>query len=167
MVPVTGFELSKSFLETRLRQGEYQRVMNTPNDPNDGKGGETSAQKIAASIQGMGDWRGETLARIRALIKQADPDVIEEVKWIKPSNPDGVPVWSQAGILCTGETYKDKVKLTFAKGASLADPAGLFNASLEGDTRRAIDLREGDQLDDGAFIELFLAAVTLNISSTR
>ena len=141
--------------------------MKTPNASNDGKGGESSAQKIDASIQGMGDWRGETLARIRALIKQADPDVIEEVKWIKPSNPDGVPVWSQAGILCTGETYKDKVKLTFAKGASLADPAGLFNASLEGDTRRAIDLREGDQLDDGAFIELFLAAVTLNISSTR
>ncbi len=98
---------------------------------------------IDAKIEALGDWRGEMLRGIRTLIRQADPEVIEEVKWRKPSNPSGVPVWSHGGIICTGETYKDKVKLTFSNGASLDDPARLFNASLEGGTRRAIDLREG------------------------
>jgi hypothetical protein len=113
-------------------------------------------------IQTRGDWRGEMLGRIRALIKQADPDVVEESKWKKPSNPAGVPVWSRAGIICTGETYKDKVKLTFANGASLEDPSGLFNSSLEGNTRRAIDVHEGDKLDEKALKALIRAAVALN-----
>jgi hypothetical protein len=104
------------------------------------------------------------LARVRRLIQVADPDVVEEVKWRKPSNPAGVPVWLHDGIICTGETYKDKVKLTFAKGAALSDPAGLFNSSLEGNTRRAIDLREGDKLNERAFKALVRAAVALNMS---
>ena len=106
--------------------------------------GETPSQLIDARIAALGDWRGEALARVRALIREADPEVVEEVKWRKPSNPLGVPVWEHAGILCTGETYRDKVKLTFAQGASLEDPAGLFNSSLDGNTRRAIDIGEGD-----------------------
>src|SRR5690349_24835599 len=106
----------------------------------------------------LNDWRAETLARIRELIQAADPDALEEVKWRKPSNPAGVPTWTHNGILCTGETYKDKVKLTFARGASLDDPAGLFNASLDAGTRRAIDIREGDTLDEGAFKALIKAA---------
>ncbi|QKK08700.1 MAG: DUF1801 domain-containing protein [Planctomycetota bacterium] len=117
---------------------------------------------IDERLASLPDWRGETLARIRTLIKQADPGVTEEIKWRKPSNPAGVPVWSHGGILCTGETYKDKVKLTFAKGAALEDPAGLFNASLDGNTRRAIDLREGDKLKAAAFKALIREAVALN-----
>ena len=105
----------------------------------------------------LGDWRGETLARVRALIWQADPDVVEEVKW------RGVPVWSHAGILCTGETYRNAVKLTFARGASLEDPSGLFNSSLEGNTRRAIDIHEGDEIDEAAFKALIGAAVAQNV----
>jgi len=121
------------------------------------------AQLIDARIAALGDWRGETLARVRALIKEADPAVIEQVIWRKPSNAMlGVPVWEHDGIICTGETYKTAVKLTFAKGASLKDPAGLFNASLEGGTRRAIDLHEGDRIDDKAFKALVRAAVALN-----
>jgi len=113
-----------------------------------------------------GDWRAETLARIRRLIEQADPDVVEEVKWRKPSNGmRGIPVWSHAGIICTGETYKAVVKLTFAKGASLKDPSGLFNASLEGNMRRAIDICEGDKIDEKAFKALIRAAVALNTSA--
>jgi hypothetical protein len=119
----------------------------TPDDP---------TQLIDAKIAGLADWRGETLARVRALIHAALPDVIEEVKW------RGVPVWSLGGILCTGETYKAVVKLTFAKGASLADPAGLFNSSLEGNVRRAIDIREGESLDAGAFKALIRAAAEQN-----
>ena len=119
------------------------------------------SQLIDARIKELGDWRGETLARIRALIKQADPDVVEEWKW------RGVPVWEHAGIICTGETYKAVVKLTFAKGAALEDPCGLFNSSLEGNTRRAIDLREGDRLDEEALKALIRAAVALNTSSAR
>ena len=111
------------------------------------------------------DWRGEMLARVRSLIQQADPEVIEEVKWRKPSNPAGVPVWSHDGIICTGETYKNVVKLTFARGASLKDPARLFNSSLEGGTRRAIDLHEGDAIDEKAFQALIRTAVALNTSS--
>jgi hypothetical protein len=112
------------------------------------------------------DWRGETLARIRTLIKQADPEMVEESKYAKASNPDGIPVWSHDGMVCTGETYKDKVKLTFAKGASLDDPTGLFNSSLEGKTRRAIDIGEGDELDEDAFKALIREAVSLNQSSS-
>src|ERR1700741_2856290 len=117
---------------------------------------------IDARIEALGDWRGEMLARVRALIQDADPEVVEEVKWRKPSNPEGVPVWSHNGIICTGETYKDKVKLTFAKGAALADPSGLFNSSLEGNTRRAIDIREGDKIDEKALKALIRAAAARN-----
>jgi hypothetical protein len=120
--------------------------------------GDSASQLIDARIEELNDWRGETLARIRMLIKQADPDVVEEWKW------RGVPVWSHAGIICTGETYKSVVKMTFAKGASLKDPSGLFNSSLEGNTRRAIDVHEGDKLDGKALKELIRAAVELNTS---
>ena len=119
------------------------------------------SQLIDARIKELGDWRGEMLGRIRALIKQADPDVVEEWKW------RGVPVWSHAGIICTGETYKSVVKMTFAKGASLADPSRLFNSSLEGNTRRAIDFHEGDKVDENALKALIRAAVTLNQSKAR
>ncbi len=127
---------------------------------------ESPAQLIDAKIEELGDWRGRTLSRLRALIKQADPEVVEEWKWRKPSSP-GVPVWSHEGIICTGETYKSAVKLTFFKGASLDDPSGLFNASLEGNTRRAIDVHEGDEIDEKAFVALIRAAVSLNESSSR
>jgi len=126
--------------------------------------GDSASQQIDARINQLGDWRGQTLARVRNLIKQADPEVVEEWKWVKPTNP-GTPVWSHAGIICTGETYKSVVKMTFAKGASLEDPSGLFNASLEGNTRRAIDLREGDEIDEGALKALIRAAVALNTAS--
>jgi hypothetical protein len=126
------------------------------------KAGPSPAQLIDAKIKALGDWRGETFARIRAVIKQADPDVVEEVKWRKPSNPAGVPVWSHDGMICTGETYKNAVKMTFAKGASLPDPSRLFNSSLEGNTRRAIDIREGDKIDGKALQALIRAAVALN-----
>lgn len=112
----------------------------------------------------MGDWRGVALARARRLIREADPEVVEAVKWRKPSNPAGVPVWEHSGLICTGETYKDKVKLTFARGASLDDPSGLFNASLDAGTRRAIDIREGDEPDSEAFRALVREAVALNVS---
>jgi len=118
--------------------------------------GEAPSVMIDARIKDLNDWRGRTLAHVRALIRQAAPEVVEEWKW------RGVPVWSDAGIICTGETYKSVVKLTFAKGAALADPAGLFNSSLEGNTRRAIDIHEGEDLDEGAFKTLILAAVALN-----
>lgn len=124
----------------------------------------SAAQRIDAIIAAKGDWRGETLRRLRTLIKAADPDVVEDCKWVKPSNPAGVPVWSHAGIICTGETYKAKVKLTFARGALLPDPAGLFNASLEGKQRRALDIHENDELDADAFKALVRAAVALNTS---
>lgn len=123
-----------------------------------------AAQRIDAIIASLGDWRGETLRLLRALIQAADPDVVEDCKWVKPSNPAGVPVWSHAGIICTGETYKAKVKLTFARGAHLPDPAGLFNASLEGKQRRAVDIHEGEELDTDAFKALVRAAVALNTS---
>ena len=114
----------------------------------------------------MGDWRGKTLARVRSLIKEADPDVVEEVKWRKPSNSMlGVPVWDHDGIICTGETYKEVVKMTFARGAALEDPAGLFNSSLEGNTRRAIDIHQGDKIDEKALKALIRAAVALNTSA--
>ncbi|MFN2106988.1 MAG: DUF1801 domain-containing protein [Candidatus Promineifilaceae bacterium] len=128
-------------------------------------GSESPSQLIDAKIAELSDWRGEMLANLRRLIIEAEPDVIEEVKWRKPSNSMlGVPVWSYNGIICTGETYKNKVKLTFAKGASLDDPAGLFNASLEGSVRRAIDIHEGDDIDATAFKSLIRAAAALNAS---
>jgi hypothetical protein len=127
---------------------------------------ESPSQLIEARIKELDDWRGKTLSRVRALIKQADPQVVEEWKWRKPSNP-GVPVWSHQGGICTGETYKSVVKLTFFKGASLKDPSGLFNSSLEGNTRRAIDLHEDDEIDEKAFVTLIRAAVSLNESSSR
>ncbi|MBB4228723.1 DUF1801 domain-containing protein [Rhizobium mongolense] len=125
------------------------------------------SQLIDAKVAALGDWRGKTLARLRSLIKETDPDVVEEVKWRKPSNVFGVPVWEHAGIICTGETYKNAVKLTFAKGASLEDPSGLFNSSLEGNTRRAIDFHEGDEIDEKALKALVRAAVALNTSQKR
>jgi hypothetical protein len=129
----------------------------------EGRGGDSPSHLIDARIAALGDWRGETLARVRALIKAAVPEMVEEVKWRKPSNAmRGVPVWSHGGIVCTGETYRDKVKLTFAHGAALDDPSGLFNASLDGGTRRAIDLHEGDTIDAKAFKALIRAAVALN-----
>ena len=130
-----------------------------------GTEGNSTARSSDTTARPPRDWRGETLARIRALIQEADPDVVEEVKWRKPSNPTGVPVWSHDGIICTGETYKSAVKMTFAKGASLKDPHGLFNASLEGNTRRAIDFHEGDKIDAPALKALIRAAVELNTSA--
>ena len=123
--------------------------------------GESSSRLIDARIKELDDWRGKTLSHVRALIKQADPDVVEEWKW------RGVPVWSHDGIICTGETYKSVVKLTFAKGASLKDPSGLFNSSLEGNVRRAIDFHQGDEIAEGAFKRLIRAAAVLNRSSAR
>jgi hypothetical protein len=125
----------------------------------EGKGGDSPSRLIDARIKELGDWRGEMLARVRILIRQADPEVVEEWKW------RGVPVWSHAGMICTGETYKNVVKMTFAKGASLEDPSGLFNSSLEGNTRRAIDFHEGEKIDEEALKALIRAAVALNTSS--
>ncbi|MCW6508357.1 DUF1801 domain-containing protein [Lichenifustis flavocetrariae] len=122
----------------------------------------TASDMIDARLKELNDWRGETLARIRQLIREADHDVVEEVKWRKPSNPAGVPTWCHAGILCTGEVYKDKIKLTFAQGASLEDPAGLFNSSLDAGVRRAIDIGRGEHIDEAAFRTLIKAAVTRN-----
>jgi hypothetical protein len=121
---------------------------------------------IDARIAALGDWRGAMLAQVRKIIRQADPDVVEEVKWRKPSNPFGVPVWEHDGIICTGETYKNYVKLTFAKGAALDDPSQLFNASLEGNVRRAIDLHEGDKINSAALKALVRAAVALNVAAS-
>jgi hypothetical protein len=129
------------------------------------KRGNFTSRLIGAKINELGDWQTEMLARIRKLIRDADPEAVEEMKWRKPSNPAGVPVWSHDGIICTGETYKYVVKMTFAKGASLADPSGLFNSSLEGNTRRAIDLREGDKINEKALKALIRSAVALNTSA--
>jgi len=128
--------------------------------------GQSASERIDKGIAELGDWRRETLSRMRKLIKQADPNVVEEVKWVKPTNP-GTPTWSHHGIICTGETYKSVVKLTFAKGASLKDPAKLFNSSLAGNTRRAIDIHEGEKVDAGAFKALIRAAVALNTSGAK
>jgi hypothetical protein len=127
----------------------------------------TDTETIDAKIDSLPDWRGQALAKLRDLIKQADPDAIEEVKWRKASNPLGVPTWSHDGIICTGETYKAAVKTTFAKGASVEDPKGLFNSSLEGATRRAIDFRQGEAIDEKAFKALIRAAVALNASKPK
>ena len=120
------------------------------------------AKVIEAMFADLGDWRGAALSRLRTLIHRADPDVVEELKWKKPSNPAGVPVWSDDGMICTGEVYKDRVKVTFAQGASLDDPQGLFNASLTGNLRRAIDVHEDDRIDEAAFVALVRSAVALN-----
>jgi hypothetical protein len=122
---------------------------------------------IDSKIKALADWRGDMLARLRALIRQADPQVLETVKWRKPSNPMGVPVWEHDGIICTGEIYKDKVKLTFANGAALADPAHLFNSILDGNLRRAIDIKEGETINEAAFTALIQAAVTLNSAKAK
>jgi hypothetical protein len=127
---------------------------------------QSPSRQIDARIEDLGGWRGETLARLRALIKEADPDVVEEWKWKKATNP-GVPVWSHDGIICTGEAYKEVVKLTFLKGASLEDPSRLFNSSLAGNARRALDVREGDEIDEAAFKALIREAVELNEASSR
>lgn len=133
-------------------------VKKTTTGSKEEKAGDSPSRQIDARIKELGDWRGEMLARVRSIIKQADPEVIEEWKW------RGVPVWERDGIICTGETYKAVVKMTFAKGASLADPSGLFNSSLEGNTRRAIDIHEGDKINEKALKALIRAAVELNIS---
>jgi hypothetical protein len=129
----------------------------------DASQGQSASELISESIAELGDWRGETLSRMRTLIKEADPDVVEEWKWVKPTKP-GTPVWSHDGIICTGESYKNAVKLTFAKGASLKDPARLFNSSLDGNVRRAIDIHEGEEVDESAFKALVRQAVALNRS---
>jgi hypothetical protein len=135
----------------------------TKSGSTEGKGGDSPARLIDARIKKLGDWRGEMLARVRALIREADSDVVEEVKWRKPSNAMlGVPVWEHDGIICTGETYKAVVKLTFANGAALEDPSGLFNSSLEGNVRRAIDIHEGDKINEKALKALIRAAAALN-----
>jgi hypothetical protein len=131
------------------------------------KGGESPSELIEMRIKELGDWRGELLGQLRALVKEADPEAEEDVKWRRPSNPLGVAAWSHEGIVCTGETYKDHVKLTFAKGASLEDPSGLFNASLDGNVRRAIDFREGDEVDEEALKALIRSAVLFNEFSAR
>src|SRR5213076_2359679 len=128
--------------------------------------GQSASELISKRIAELGDWRGETLRRMRKLVKEADPDVVEEMKWVKSTSP-GTPTWSHDGIICTGETYKSVVKLTFAKGASLKDPAKLFNSSLEGNTRRAIDIHEGEKVDADAFKALIRAAIALNTSGGR
>ncbi len=131
----------------------------TKSGSTEGKGGDSPSRLIDAKIEELADWRGETLARIRILVKQADPEAVEAWKW------RGVPVWEHGGIICTGETYKNVVKMTFAKGASLEDPSGLFNSSLEGNTRRAIDFHEGDKIDEKALKALIRAAAALNMSA--
>jgi hypothetical protein len=143
--------------------GSFREENMTESNSNEGQ---SASERIDKRIAELGDWRGETLSRMRKLVKQADPDVVEEVKWVKPTNP-GVPTWSHDGIICTGETYKSVVKLTFAKGASLKDPAKLFNSSLEGNTRRAIDIHEGEKVDAGKFKALIRAAVALNASGGK
>jgi hypothetical protein len=133
---------------------------------NESDSNESASERIDKRIAELGDWRGETLSRMRKLVKEADPDVVEDVKWVKKTSP-GTPTWSHDGIICTGESYKSVVKLTFAKGASLTDPAKLFNSSLEGNTRRAIDIHEGEKVDAGAFKALIRAAVALNTSGGK
>src|SRR5215211_3488225 len=150
--------MSKPATETLSVTAKRTSKNSAKSGAKEGKGGDSPSQLIDARIKELSDWRGETLARVRILIKQADPEVVEEWKW------RGVPVWSHAGMICTGETYKSVVKMTFAKGASLEDPSGLFNSSLEGNVRRAIDWREGDEIDEAALKELIGAAVTLNTS---
>ncbi len=125
---------------------------------------QSASKLISRKIEDLGDWRGETLAKVRAIVLEADPEIVEEWKWVKPTNP-GTPVWSHGGIVCTGETYKSVVKMTFAKGAALPDPSGLFNSSLEGNVRRAIDIHQGEKINETALKNLIRAAVALNLKS--
>ena len=125
---------------------------------------ESASAFIDTKINELGDWRGKTLAKVREIIHKADPEIVEELKWVKPTSP-GTPVWSHGGIVCTGETYKNVVKMTFAKGAALEDPSGLFNSSLDGNVRRAIDIHEGDKVDEAALKDLIRAAVALNLKA--
>jgi hypothetical protein len=157
VVSVTGVRFGRC-VETTIREENMRE--------SDSNEGQSAAERIDKRIAELGDWRGETLSRMRKLIKEADSDVVEEVKWVKPTNP-GTPTWSHDGIICTGETYKSVVKLTFAKGASLKDPAKLFNSSLEGNTRRAIDIHEREKVDASAFKALIRAAVALNTSGGK
>jgi hypothetical protein len=157
VVSVTGVRFGRC-VETTIREENMRE--------SDSNEGQSASERIDKRIAELGDWRGETLSRMRKLIKEADSDVVEEVKWVKPTNP-GTPTWSHDGIICTGETYKSVVKLTFAKGASLKDPAKLFNSSLEGNTRRAIDIHEGEKVDASAFKALIRAAVALNTSGGK
>ena len=153
---------------TTRKDNYMKKATMKKSDPTKAEAGDSAARLIDARIKKLGDWRGETLARVRALIKQADPDVVEEVKWRKPSNAMlGVPVWEHDGIICTGETYKAAVKLTFAKGAALPDPAGLFNSSLEGNVRRAIDIHEGEAINEAALKALVQAAVAANAAKAK
>lgn len=147
--------------DNHLQRGAVTTMKTVQDEVSEEQEAGSASERIDGRIRELGDWRGETLARVRALIRQADPEVVEEWKW------RGVPVWSHGGILCTGETYQQVVKLTFAKGAALEDPAGLFNASLEGNTRRAIDLHEGARVDESAFKALIRAAVSLNASKGK
>jgi hypothetical protein len=133
----------------------------------DFEGAPNPGKQIDAKLAALGDWRGETLATMRRLIREADPDVVEQVKWRKPTNPAGVPVWEHAGIICTGDAFKTYVKLTFAKGAMLPDPSGVFNAGLDGNAMRAINIHQGQSVDPEAFKALFRAAVALNLSRAR
>jgi len=153
--------------KTINHEESYTTMNKTKSGSKEKRAGGSASQQIDARIETINDWRGDMLARIRALIKQADPDMVEEVKWRKPSNPAGVPVWSHAGMICTGETYKNVVKLTFATGAALPDPSGLFNSSLEGNTRRAIDIHEGDTIDEEALTVIIRAAVSRNTSAAE
>jgi hypothetical protein len=157
VVSVTGVRFGRC-VETTIREENMRE--------SDSNEGQSAAERIDKRIAELGDWRGETLSRMRKLIKEADSEVVEEVKWVKPTNP-GTPTWSHDGIICTGETYKSVVKLTFAKGASLKDPAKLFNSSLEGNTRRAIDIHEREKVDASAFKALIRAAVALNTSGGK
>ena len=146
-----------------VRQSQPRPARSRETRPSGAGAGESASEVISKRIAALGDWRGKTLSRMRTLVKEADPDVVEEVKWVKPTNP-GTPTWSHDGIICTGETYKAVVKLTFAKGASLKDPARLFNSSLDGNVRRAIDIHEGERVDEGAFKALVRQAAALNRS---
>jgi hypothetical protein len=160
----TGNWYNRDQSDNDHEEKETTAMKKTESASKEGEAAESPSQLIDARIKELSDWRGETLARVRNLIREADPEMVEEVKWRKPSNMLGVPVWEHDGIICTGETYKDKVKLTFAKGASLEDPKSLFNSSLEGGTRRAIDIHEGDEIDEEALKALICAAVAQNTS---
>jgi hypothetical protein len=155
--PIWSFRTVYGMLDGDCGSEEH---MTTSND-------DSAAARIDKTIADLGGWRGETLSRMRKLIREADPDVVEEVKWVKPSNPAGVPTWSHDGIICTGEAYKATVKLTFGNGASLEDPSGLFNSSLGGNTRRAIDIHEGQNVDARAFKALIRAAVDFNTAQEK
>ena len=150
-------------MAARAKPKSTKKKTTTPKTSAPTKRAAPASRRIDDRIASLGDWRGKTLAAVRRMIHEADPEIVEECKWVKASNPVGVPVWSHAGIVCTGEAYKEVVKLTFARGASLKDPARLFNASLEAGTRRAIDIREGEALDPAAFKALVQAAVAANL----